>query len=249
MSKDILSLDAKQLELLAQGQVDTENSAKTGAQILSTRNGRLSLAGMPINGDAVNAIILCSPIERLFYEGAFDASSLVPPACAAIGSTMIDLKPNSNSLIPQNDTCEGCPRDQWGSAGEGRKGKACRETRRILFLTADEVTSPESATKAALYGIRPPVTSIAGYSAYIKTIAATLRKPSFAVKTRIALVPDAKSQFKVTFTFLEELKDMATIVALMNRASKELEVVLHNSSDNDFSSLKETPVNDDDVPF
>lgn len=255
MSQDLLSLDPKQLELLAQAAVNTEVSAQTGATMISTRSGRMSIKGMPIPNDTVTAIILCSPIERLFYDGDFDGEKLVPPACSAMANMAQDLKPFESSLNPQHPTCDGCKRDAWGSAStpdKVRKGKACRETRRIVLLVSDDVESSDSVNTAGAYAIRPPVTSLVNYSTYVKQVAVTLRKPLFAVVTKISLVPDNKSQFKMKFDFVKEITDTATLVALMGRSQKELNNVLSNASTADFKSL-ETDVAEDalagDVPF
>lgn len=249
MSNDLMQLDTEQLELLAQQELTNESSSRGGASMISTRNGRMSLQGMPIPGDQIEAVILCSPIERLFYLEKFDGAALVPPDCSAMASLASELKPHASSLHPQNIDCESCPQNVWGSAGEGRKGKACRETRRILFLTSDAVKENGDPGPTPAYAIRPPVTSLSNFSTYIKTIAMTLKKPLFAVRTRIKLVPDAKSQFKMQFEFISEIKDQATLVALMNRSQKEMVQLLasgnfvkeeHEKADIDVS---------EDVPF
>lgn len=253
MSNDLMTLDAEQLELLAQQAVNTEVSTQNGATMISTRAGRMSIKGMPIPNDSVVGIVLCSPIERLFYFGDFDGEKLVAPDCAAMATMASELQPFPSAVHPQHPTCEGCPKDVWGSAStpeKARKGKACRETRRIVFVTADEASSPENVSKIQSYALRPPVTSLANYSAYVKQIAITLRKPLFAVKTKIWLVPDAKSQFKMKFEFVEEIKDTATLIALMNRSQKELGILLSNNTVSDFQSLSDSAVIDDsDTPF
>lgn len=226
MTNDIMTLDMEQLELLANQELANESSSRGGASMISTRNGRMSLQGMPIPNDTIEAVILCAPIERLFYESKFDGAALVPPDCSSIASNASDMGPFDSSLHPQSDKCETCPQNVWGSAGEGRKGKACRETRRIVFLTSDTVKENGDPGAIPAYAIRPPVTSLSNWSTYIKTIAMTLRKPVFAVRTKITLVPDVKSQFKMKFDFVSEIKDTATLLALMTRSQRELETLL-----------------------
>ena len=218
---DVLALSVQQLELFAQGQAESEARASSASQLLSTRNGRLSLKGQPIVGDKIDAIILCAPIERLYYDGAFDATALVPPACSSMGIDAKVMRPSGDSLLPQSQYCSNCPKDQWGSAGGGRKGKACRETRRITFLDAENVKSAADVRMADVYAVRPPVTSISAFSDYVKGLVRDLRVPTFAVVTSISLVPDAKTQFKMVFNTVERITDMATISALMDRAREE----------------------------
>lgn len=225
----VLTLSAQQLQLFAQGQMESEASTAAGPQLLSTRGGRLTLKGQPIAGDAVEAIILCAPIERLYYDGTFDATALVPPACSAMALNAKDLVPDGNSVMPQSAACIGCPKDQWGSAGTPtvpRKGKACRETRRIVFLTADDVQGAADVRTADAYAIRPPVTSIQAFSELVKDLARTECVPTFGAVVKIALVPDAKNQFRMTFTKVRAIKDLNLLTALMDRATNEQNALL-----------------------
>jgi hypothetical protein len=248
MSNDLMQLDLEQLELLAQQELTQEASSKGGASLISTRNGRMSLQGMPIPNDMIEVVILCSPIERLYYAEKFDGAALVPPDCSAMALMAQDLKPFDSSLKPQSDACEACQQNVWGSAGEGRKGKACRETRRIVFLTSDAVKENGDPGAVPAYAIRPPVTSLSNWSTYVKTIAMTLRKPLFAVRTRIKLVPDQKNQFKMNFEFISEIKDPATLIALMGRGQREVAQLLAGPQ---FQREEEAVVvaDDGEVPF
>lgn len=51
------------------------------------------------------------------------------PQCYSIDG----IKPSGGSKI-QSDFCATCPLNKFGSAGEGKKSKACRNTLRMLFL-------------------------------------------------------------------------------------------------------------------
>jgi hypothetical protein len=246
MSNDLMQLDMEQLELLANQELANESSSKGGASLISTRNGRMSLQGMPIPNDAIEAVILCAPIERLYYKSKFDGAALVPPDCSSIASNASEMGPFDSSLHPQSDKCETCPQNVWGSAGEGRKGKACRETRRIVFITSDAVKGDGDPGAVPAYAIRPPVTSLSNWSTYLKTIAMTLRKPVFAVRTKISLVPDVKSQFKMKFEFVSEIKDTATLIALMGRSQRELDTLLTQPT---FQREDAVTVDETDTPF
>jgi len=227
MSKDILALDPKQLEALASQAVDTEASASGSVQMINTRGGRMSLKGMPIVGDKIMAVILTSPIERNYYEGVFDSAASAPPDCFAIGYDGGEIGPSPRVVTPQSPNCFSCPKNQWGSSTQGsRKGKACKETRKIIFLDIENVPSPDKVASAPVYGIRPPVTSVTAFGNYVKQMAITLKKPPFGFVTEISLMPDNKNQFRMEFKFISEIKDNQMLLALMERSNREKQVIL-----------------------
>lgn len=231
MSNDLMQLDLEQLALLAESQLENEATIGNGPQMLSTRNGRLSLGGQPIAGDLVQCVVLCAPFENLYYDATFNAAELVPPKCFAMNLQQAEMEPSPRALAPQSDACFSCKHNQWGSSTTGsRKGKACRNTRHITFLTSDEINSPASIMSAKSYALRPPVTSVAAFGDYTKKIAIALRKPLFAVVTEIKLVPDAKSQFRVEYRMIDEITDPEILIALMNRAKSETDALIARSN-------------------
>jgi hypothetical protein len=245
MSTELLTLDPKQLEMLADEAISSESSS-AGPKMISTRNGRMSVDGMPIVGDSVVAIILASPIEHNYYKGVWDPDSIAPPVCSAIGTNPMELKPTERSSEPQSDACHACKQNQWGSSLTGsRKGKACKETRKLVFIEGELVTDADSVNKAQLYGIRPPVNSIGVFSTFVKKVAVTLRKPLFCARVKISLVPDPKKQFVMNFQLIEEITDTALILALMDRSKRETAILL-----GDFGSADEVgQIVEQDVAF
>jgi hypothetical protein len=133
------------------------------------------------------------------------------------------MKPNASSPAPQHATCEGCPKNEWGSSLSGGKGKACRETRRLLLIPADALTSAEAVKTAEVAALRPPVTSLKNYATYVQTVAPTLRRPLLAVISEVAVVPDPKTQFKVTFSMVKAIDDQDVVAALISRSKEEIE--------------------------
>jgi hypothetical protein len=89
---------------------------------------------------------------------------------------------------------------------------------------------------AEVAALRPPVTSIKNYSNYVQTIAATLKRPPLAVVTEIAVVPDAKTQFKVTFGMVKAIEDQAVIQALIKRAQDEVQRAIETVGQADDSA-------------
>lgn len=222
MSKNQIALFEDELAKLANESVKAEASG-LGATFLSTKGGALTYRGNPITGNKLQCVILSAPIERLYYDARYDPTKLVGPKCFAIAPIATGMGPSDRAEGKQHDTCEGCPKNEWGSSTNGGKGKACRETRRLLLIPADAIGSIDAVKGAEVAALRPPVTSLKNYSTYVQTVATTLKRPPLAVISEIAVVPDPKTQFKVTFSLVKAIDDMDIIKALMERANLEVE--------------------------
>jgi hypothetical protein len=220
MSKNQVALFEDELAKLAVDSVKAEQ-AGLGATFLSTKSGALTYRGNPITGNKLQCVILAAPVERLYYDTRYDPTKLVGPKCFAIAAIATGMGPTDRVEGKQHDTCEGCPKNEWGSATNGGKGKACRETRRLLLIPADSIGSVDAVKAAEVAALRPPVTSLKNYATYVQTVATTLKRPPLAVISEIAVVPDAKTQFKVTFSLIKAIDDPGIIRALMDRAETE----------------------------
>lgn len=219
--KNEVVLFANELEQLASQQVEAEKGAG-GPVFLSTKGGVLSYRDNPIANNNVDVVILAGPVERLYYTSRYDPTKPEGPACFALGPTLSDLKPNPSSPQPQHSSCVGCPKDQWGSAIGGGKGKACSEKRRLLVMTADSLTTAENVKVAEVAALRTPVTSVRPFATYLQTVASTTRRPLSSVITKISIVPDAKTQFKLQFNYVKPIEDMSLVRALIDRANVEM---------------------------
>lgn len=241
MSKNQIALFEDELAKLANDSVKAEQSG-LGATFLSTKSGVLTYRGNPITGNKLQCVILSAPIERLYYDARYDPTKLVGPKCFAIAPLATNMAPSDRAEGKQHDTCEGCPKNEWGSSPSGGKGKACRETRRLLLIPADSVGSVDAVKAAEIAALRPPVTSLKNYSTYVQTVATTLKRPPLAVISEIAVVPDAKTQFKVVFSLVKAIDDMDIIKALMSRAALEVEKAIETAGAmNDEQSESEAP--------
>jgi hypothetical protein len=217
-----ISLFENELESMAKLGMVAERSA-AGQIFLSTKGGILTYRDQPISGNAIDVVILASPVERLYYMERYDAANPAPPVCYAIGPSMSGLKPNPSSPKVQSEFCANCPKDQWGSALNGGKGKGCAEKRRLLIMTADSLTTADAVQKSEVAALRTPVTSVKGFATYLQTVSAATKRPLSAVITKISLVPDSKTQFKLKFDFVKAIDDLDLVKALIARGQRELE--------------------------
>lgn len=188
----------------------TEESTATGA-FFSMKAGVLSLNDSPMEGNQIAAVITDSILENVFYGSDYDADEPKGPLCFAFGRTEEEMAPHKACVeagTAVHETCSGCPNNEWGSADKGR-GKACRNIRRLGIVAAGKLDKNdvfeenfENVESSSIAFMKLPVTSVKGYSAYVKSAAASLKRPPHGVITHIKVVPDAKSQFKVTFQAL-----------------------------------------------
>lgn len=205
----------EQLAKYAEAASTQESSVVTG-QFFGLKNGVLTFNSNPLPNNEMAVIVLDSVLENVFYEGRYDPDTPQSPTCFAFGrddKTIFPHKIVVEAGQAQHDQCHGCPHNEFGSADTG-KGKACRNTRRVGMIPAGTFDKqgnftpnddPSHYADAEVAFMKLPVTSVRGYAAYVKQVAGSLRRPPFGVFTRVSVVPDPKSQFKVIFEPLEEV--------------------------------------------
>ncbi len=203
---------------IAQAATEVDNS---GFKSLSTRGGILSVDDNAVDDNELRVIILASTHENQFYEGDYDPEVKATPICYAFGDSELTMQPHEDSPAKQSEQCDGCEFNEWGSADKG-KGKACKNIRRLVCVTEDAVESPEQLLEAEARMLKVPVMSVKNWSAYVKRVLEEeAKRPSYGVITRIKLVPDAKSQFKIQFHF-EGLVDFdSELYAAMKKRAKD----------------------------
>lgn len=167
---------------------------------VSLRGGAMTLMDQKMPGNAMNAIILASVMEQAFYPNRFDPNKPEAPDCFAFSESGEDMKPHEKAFKPQNATCLGCPKNEWGSDtnSPSGKGKACKQKRKLLLMPADAIRNGTIKTcELALLDV--PVTSVKYWSNFVNALAATEGRPPWAMVTNIKLEPDPKTQIKLTF--------------------------------------------------
>jgi hypothetical protein len=187
---------------------DMEANVSSG-RFFSTQGGILKFNGNPVQGNKIACIIADYILENVYYTD-FDPGNPAPPNCYALGRNEDDLAPHEKVDTPENETCKGCPMNEWESAEKGR-GKACKNTRRLALIPAGNIDHKtgdinyfdvDSLADQQHAFLRLPVTSIKGWAAYVKNVSGTLNLPPHGVFTLVTVVPDPDNQFVVTFEML-----------------------------------------------
>lgn len=206
-------------QLAAQADVAAAQEVSVGGgQFFSVKGGMLQFDGAPLPGNQAAVVIVDSILENVYYEGNYDPDAPQAPSCFAFGRDDDEMEPHESvdktpEFERQHDTCSGCPMNVFGSAVVGR-GKACRNTRRLALIPAGSYTAKgdldmfddeDHFRKTPIAFMKLPVTSVKGYATFVKQVSGALRRPPHGVFTRISVVPDAKTQFKVMFEVLDKI--------------------------------------------
>lgn len=209
-------------ELAKQAEVAAGMEANTGGgQFFSLKSGILSWQDAPLHNNQMAVVILDSILENVYYEGKYDPDTPQGPVCFAFGREEKTLAPHElvieggNQMCGASGLCAGCEMNEWGSSDVGR-GKACRNTRRLAMIPAGtfnqagkfELFDDEEHFASTVIGfMKLPVTSVKGYASFVKQVAGALKRPPFGIVTKVKVIPDPKSQFKVVFEPIMNLPD------------------------------------------
>lgn len=137
------------------------------------------------NGDTselLTGVIVDFVYYNAYYDAAFDPNNIVPPNCFALHPDPTGAVPSPNSPDLQNDNCQTCWANQFGTSG---KGKACRNSVLVAMLPPDA----DEETPLMLLNVSP--TGIKPFSAYLSAVL-RLQRPPYSVSTDIMCDPNVK---------------------------------------------------------
>jgi len=161
---------ANQALLDIQAQLKKELAKKSETMPASSGGDKVKLAGkvfsLPDGTSSegpMSVIILDERYVNTFYLGNYNANNPVPPECSAHSDNANDMKPSTSSSDPQNETCEGCPQNEYPDSGGG---KPCKNGIRLAIIPADATAD----SSILMVDISP--TGLKGYVAYMKALKA-----------------------------------------------------------------------------
>lgn len=207
------------------------------AAFLSFRGGVISYQQAPVPGNRLPAVILDFRRVNAYYGNKdFDPDNPSSPVCFAIGEDPQTMAPPDDVVKKQSeDGCAFCPQNKFGSAKTGR-GKACKNGIRFALIHADSLKSPEAMESANIVLANVPPTSLPSFANYVKGLDTNLGRQPFQVTTEIGITPDPKTQFKVTFELIDEIKDKRVrgpLLAKLREAVEPLEAGFSAPSNDD----------------
>ena len=237
--------------------VDSFSSKITASSItakrISIRNNKFRLM---VNGEEIDSsdsthldviIINASPhVHRMYYDTEYIPGVRVqPPVCWSSNS----VTPDSKVQQPQNSMCGECPQNAKGSGPRGTK--ACRFSRRIAVLKADDINGD-------VYQVTLPAQSIFGkgtadrkplhqYTDYVRAnnqnLISIVSRMSFDMNA-----PNTKIGFQAIKIINDEEYDVCAKKSTSDEAKRAIELTVHvNSEDttNVFTPVEQkSPVAD-----
>lgn len=144
-------------------------------------------------------IVKANPhLSKIWYEGGWVDGSNAPPDCSSANGIM----PDAGVPKKQANVCATCPRNQWNTAPNGGKGKACSDSRRLAVVPLPDIPNE---TYGGPILLRCPAASLQDLAAFAGKLEG-LGYPYFSIGVKIAFDP-AESFPKFQFTALRPLTD------------------------------------------
>lgn len=206
-----------------------EEAAKERPAIskISLQAGVISYAGAPVTNNELEAVILTAGYRNVFYASRFDQNNIKNPNCFALSETDEDMAPHENVIEPEHATCAGCPRNEWGSDPNGGRGKACKQSRRLVLMPATAIDEGAEKVKTAELAVMDlPVTSVKNYSHMVNALSASAGVPTWAAVVKIGIVRDPKTQFKVVFAPMRVVPSVPVLDAIKARRAEAVRISL-----------------------
>lgn len=200
-------------------QVAEQETKAAFGQFISFKNAEITVDGQKLPGAQMAIVILDGIFENRDFEAEYDPENLRNPRCFALGRVAKDMAPHEMSEQLQCEgICSECWANKWKSSTTGtKKGKHCKEIRRVAFIPAGQfvngafeaIEDPEHYERAQIRHFHVPVTSVGEYSGYIHSVSKTMMppRPPHAVFTRVWLEKDDKKNTAVHVEFLDYLPD------------------------------------------
>lgn len=181
------ALKAKALQAKAQ----LAKAPMEGGASVSFKNGITTYMGQVIK-TPFPIVVLAVQFERAYYENEYNANDQKPPACYSYDS----MVPHPQASDPQNDDCETCPMNAWGSGQNN--GKACKEGLRFAFIPADALSSEAKLDSTPIAPAKLSVMNSKTARTYFEALLET-KGAMFSCITDLHNEPDAKTQYKTSF--------------------------------------------------
>jgi len=139
------------------------------------------------DGSASEKPLMCVVLDWVtansYFEGIYNPKDIKPPTCFALGREVATITPSDGSPTKQHDNCKDCPKNEWGSDPQGGKGKACKNTRRLILV-------PTNATeKTPVWVLSVSPTGLKHFDKYANTLADVGTHP-IEVITEISFAPE-----------------------------------------------------------
>jgi len=132
--------------------------------MISTKGKQFTLPNGSSDSGPLNCIILDWVSANSYFAELYNPKDPQPPACFAIGRLVTEMEPSENSPDLQSEDCASCKQNIWGTDPQGGKGKACKNTRRLLVAPVDA----EESAQPWVLSVSP--TGLKHFDKYVNTL-------------------------------------------------------------------------------
>ena len=127
------------------------------------------------DGSASDGPLVCVILDWVsansWFKGIYNPKDIKPPVCYAVARNVVEMSPSdqvpedqSNIGEKADGTCHNCLKNQFNSDPSGGKGKACKNTRKLLVVPADA----EEGTPPWVLSVSP--TGLKHFDKYVNTL-------------------------------------------------------------------------------
>lgn len=189
---------AKALEVSSQvGQSDTRKIT------VDQQTGTLVGPGGLDLGEEQRVVVIDFGSVNKYYDRKYDANNPAPPACMAVGDVLAEMAPDDDVPAKQSALCATCWANKWESDPGGGRGKACKNTRELVVVLADDLEDMDLELEdIEMFVVSCSPTSIKAFDAVAKRIAKTMSRPPIgAIMTMRAKA--TANYYNLTFSDVE----------------------------------------------
>jgi hypothetical protein len=212
-----LALWEQEMAAAAKKQSASEKPMGSFKQV-AVNGGVMVIDEKNVPGNKLRCVVLAATHENQWYDKPYNPAVPSVPKCFAFGDQTLDdpeaeMVPHADSDERQGHPdgedqggadakCSECWANRMGTADVG-KGKACKNIRRLILTTEDALESPEAMKNAEARMFKIPVMSVSNWVNFVHECDEEFKRTYWGVVVEIGVVPDPKSQWKITFTFQE----------------------------------------------
>lgn len=233
---------------LANAAMNQEAARSTGGggKFIGTRGAVFAYDGDEIGQD-MNVVVIDYVNENQYYDPdeAYDPENPQSPICFAFARSEDELAPHTDSPKPQHEQCGGCPQNAFGSAGKGRKGKACKNVMRLACITEGALEEgAEGIASTDVAYLKVSTTNVKHFSKYLEQLKDANRgkvRPSWAVVCKMHIKPNRDTQIELGFNRGEDINDGDLLTALKAKVAEQREKTMFPYQQSTKEEQQEAP--------
>lgn len=213
-----------ELAAAAEQQGDARTSG-SGGSFIGTRGAVFAVGGEEVGQD-MNVVVLDYVDENQYYdpEVPYDPEQPAPPICFAFAREEGELAPHEAAPDKQNETCTGCEQNAFGSAGKGRRGKACKNVMRLAVIA--EGSLEDGIEEAEVMYLKVSTTNVKNFAKVVeqsKDVNFGKKRPLWAFVTEMHIKPHRDNQIELTFKRGADVNNGEHLAALKNKQEVQKE--------------------------